>query len=89
MSGARAALPWCILAMALALFVALVPLNGMAHVSDEVAYTLQARLFSHGMRTGPAFPVPSMVDYPFWVAAPRSYSPFPPGWPAFWRSGSA
>jgi hypothetical protein len=84
---ARAVLPWCVVAMLLALFVALVPLGGMAHVTDEVAYTLQARLFSHGLRVGPAFPAPSMLDYPFWVSAPQSYSPFPPGWPALLAVG--
>lgn len=78
---------WGAVAGALALFVALGPLGGLAHVTDEVAYTLQARLFAAGMRTGPATDVPSMLDYPFWVSAPASYSPFPPGWPALLSLG--
>ncbi|MEC7948630.1 MAG: hypothetical protein VX265_13780, partial [Myxococcota bacterium] len=83
----RAALPWSAAAVAFSLFIALGPLQGMAHVSDEVAYTLQARLFAAGMRTGPAADVPSMLDYPFWVSEPASYSPFPPGWPALLAVG--
>lgn len=86
---ARAALPWALVAVVLSAIVALGPLQGMAHVSDEVAYTLQARLFAAGLRTGPAADVPSMLDYPFWVSAPASYSPFPPGWPALLALGEA
>ena len=82
-----AALPWCVVACALSLFVALGPLSGVPHVTDEVAYTLQAKLFAAGMRMGPAADVPSMLDYPFWVGAPASYSPFPPGWPALLAVG--
>lgn len=84
---ARAAAPWSLVAVGFALLVALGALQGMAHVSDEVAYTLQSRLFAAGMRTGPATDVPSMLDYPFWVSAPASYSPFPPGWPALLAVG--
>lgn len=83
----RAALPWSAVAVAMALVVALGALQGMAHVSDEVAYTLQARLFAAGMRAGPPADVPSMLDYPFWVTTPASYSPFPPGWPALLAVG--
>lgn len=86
---ARAALPWAAVAVGLALVVALGPLQGMAHVSDEVAYTLQSRLFAAGMRTGPATDVPSMLDYPFWISAPAAHSPFPPGWPALLALGEA
>ena len=67
--------------------VALVPLQGVAHVSDEVVYTLQAKLFSAGMRTGPPSENPSMFLYPFWVTDPVSYGAFPPGWPAFLSLG--
>lgn len=83
----RAALPWSVVAVLMAVVVALGPLQGMAHVSDEVAYTLQSRLFAAGMRTGPAVDVPSMLDYPFWVSSPTSFSPFPPGWPALLALG--
>ena len=71
----------CLLAFALSVGVALGPLQGMPHVSDEVSYTLQARLFAAGMRVGPGADVPSALQYPLWVAAPSSYSPFPIGWP--------
>lgn len=84
---ARAALPWSAVAVLLSVFFALGPLQGMAHVSDEVAYTLQSRLFAAGLRTGPAFDVPSMLDYPFWIAGPEAHSPFPPGWPALLALG--
>ncbi len=77
---------WCAavaaLALALAVAVALGPLEGVPHVSDEVAYTLQSRLFAAGVRTGPAADEASMVLYPFWQAGPRSYAVFPFGWPA-------
>jgi len=85
----RAALPWSAVAVALALVVALGALQGMAHVSDEVAYTLQARLFAAGVRVGPPADVPSMLDYPFWITSPASYSPFPPGWPVLLAVGEA
>jgi hypothetical protein len=71
----------CLLAFVLAVVVALGPLGGMPHVSDEVSYTLQSRLFAAGMRAGPAADVPSALQYPFWVVWPLSYSPFPIGWP--------
>ena len=80
-------MPWSCVAVGFALVVALGALQGMAHVSDEVAYTLQARLFAAGMRTGPPADVPSMLDYPFWITSPASYSPFPPGWPALLSLG--
>jgi len=39
------------------------------------------------MRVGPAADNASMLDYPFWVSAPASYAPFPPGWPALLALG--
>lgn len=85
----RADLPFAALAVALAAFVATVPLGGLAHVTDEVAYTLQARLFAAGLRTGPPGDAPNLLDYPFWVAEGASHSPFPPGWPALLAVGVA
>ncbi len=79
----------CLLAFILALFVALVPLGGMPHLTDEVAYTLQSKLFAQGLRTGPPADNASMVQYPFWVAEPASYAVFPPGWPALLSVGQA
>ena len=70
------------MALGISLSVALVPLQGVAHVTDEVVYTLQAKLFAEGMRVGPAAENSSMLYYPFWVTEPVSYAAFPPGWPA-------
>jgi len=64
-----------------AALVALGPLEGIPHVTDEVSYTLQARLFASGLRMGPAADNASMLAYPFWQTGPASYSVFPPGWP--------
>jgi hypothetical protein len=72
---------------AAAALVALGPLQGVPHVSDEVVYTLQSRLFAAGLRTGPPELYPSFVSYPFWVASPSSYAVFPPGWPALLALG--
>ncbi|HJN76492.1 MAG TPA: glycosyltransferase family 39 protein [Myxococcota bacterium] len=72
---------WC-------LVVALVPLEGVPHVSDEVVYTLQARLIAAGLLAGPGAPAP--IPYPFWTAAPDAvWGAFPPGWPALLALGEA
>lgn len=76
-----------LVAAGLAAMLALGPLQGVAHVSDEVAYTLQARLFAAGQRVGPPADEPSMMLYPFWQATPESYAVFPPGWPALLALG--
>ena len=69
-------------AVAVAVFVARVPLEGVPHVSDELSYTWQARLFAAGMRTGPAPDFAELWRYPYWwVRAGDALSPFPPGWP--------
>jgi hypothetical protein len=62
--------------------VAWVPLGGVPHVSDEIAYTLQSRLFASGMRVGEAADNASMWVYPFWNSDGLMYSPFPFGWAA-------
>lgn len=72
-----------------AAFVARVPLQGMPHVSDELAYTWQARLFAAGMRVGPEPELPQLWTYPFWMAEGGGYSPFPPGWPLLLAAGEA
>ena len=69
----------------LAAFVSQVPLAGIPHVTDEVAYTLQARLFAAGQRLGPAADNASMCMLPFWNNDGPMFSPFPPGWPASGR----
>ena len=86
-ADARLALALGVVAAGLALVLALGPLQGIAHVSDEVAYTLQARLFAAGMRVGPPADEPSMWLYPFWQAGPESFAVFPPGWPALLAAG--
>jgi len=77
----------CALATAIAALVAGGPLDGMPHVSDEIVYTLQARLFAAGARLGPAADNASMMLYPFWETAPASFGIFPPGWPALLAAG--
>jgi len=76
-----------ITAALIAAAVALGPLEGLPHVTDEVAYTLQARLFAGLSRTGPPTDQPSMLSYPFWSAEGPAHSPFPPGWPALLALG--
>lgn len=80
---------WAAVATTAALLVCWGALDGIPHVSDEVAYTLQSKLFAAGMRTGPAADEPSMVSYPFWVAGPKSHAAFPMGWPALLSVGTA
>lgn len=63
-------------------WVAQVPLRGIPHVTDEVSYTLQARLFSAFLRVGPQPDNMSMWEMPFWNVDGGMYSPFPVGWPA-------
>lgn len=62
-------------------------LDGIPHVTDEIAYTWQARLFAHGQWTGPAAPEPSLLQVPFWNASPRGHGVFPVGWPALLALG--
>ena len=62
-------------------------LGAVPHVSDEISYTLQSRLFAAGLRTGPGVGAPSMAEYPFWNLTPRTFSVFPPGWPALLSLG--
>ena len=56
-------------------------------MTDEVAYTLQARLFAAGMRVGPPADNASMWLMPFWNNEGPMFSPFPPGWPALLAVG--
>ena len=72
----------CVMAMLGAGWIAQVPLDGMPHVSDEIAYALQAKLFAAGGRLGPEADQASMWVLPFWNVDGAMYSPFPPGWPA-------
>lgn len=53
-------------------------LAGIPHVQDELAYTLQSRIFVGGHRWAPADP--AMTGF-FWLSKPVSVAAFPPGWP--------
>ena len=77
----------CILCGLAAAWVALGPLDGMPHVSDEVVYAIQARLFAHGVRLGPVAENPSMLEYPFLLTRQGVAAAFPPGWPALLATG--
>ncbi len=81
MTDERAPWLWALVSCLLCVGVCQGALDGIPHVSDEVVYTLQARLFAHGMRTGPPADVSSMMTYPFWVTGPESRAAFPVGWP--------
>lgn len=80
---------WALVGLGLSLCTALGPLGGLPHVNDEIVYTLQARLFAAGARTGPPAFAPELLDFPMWEAAPRAYGVFPPGWPALLAVGEA
>ncbi len=77
----------CVLAVIIAAAVASGPLQGVPHVTDEIAYTLQSRLFASGLRTGPAVTSPWVLETDFWVTTPTSHAVFPPGWPALLAVG--
>ena len=83
----RSVLLACLLAVALAAGAALGPLEGIPHVTDEIAYTLQSRLFAAGMRTGAVADNASMVLFPFWQTTGPGHAVFPPGWPALLALG--
>ncbi len=65
----------------LSVTVALGPLEGIPHITDEIAYTLQSRLLAAGLRVGPPGDDPALMSIPFWVVQPQTTSPFPVGWP--------
>ena len=62
-------------------------LDGVPHVSDEVAYLQQAKLFASGARVGPAAASESMAMFPFIETREAFYGVFPPGWPALLSIG--
>ena len=74
---------------ALALGLCLGPLDAMPHVTDEVAYSLQAINFSHLRLWGRAPASASMAIYPFVAAAPGFHGVFPPGWPLLLAGATA
>ena len=74
---------WAVLAVAVALWTALVPLEGVPHLQDEVIYTLQARALAGG---GLGWPSPDPLvtgGYHFVLdVGGTRYGVFPTGWPA-------
>jgi hypothetical protein len=82
----------CLLACALlcgamSAVVAQTFLGGIPHVTDEISYTLQARLFADLKRVGPVADNASMWLMPFWNVEGPMFSPFPPGWPGLLAVG--
>lgn len=69
-----------LVALSLSALLGLHALGGVAHVSDEQAYLLQARIFAGGERVAPALQGQrSLLPYVFlW---PDHYAAFPFGWP--------
>ncbi len=53
-------------------------LDGIPHLQDEVAYTLQSRIFAGGERWAPES---DALGAFFWLSEPVSVAGFPPGWP--------
>ena len=71
----------------LSVLVALGPFQGIPHITDEIAYTLQSRLLAAGHRVGPPGDNAALMSFPFWVVQPQTFSPFPVGWPALLAIG--
>lgn len=72
---------FALVAAGLAAAMALGPLEGIAHLPEEVVGTLQARLFAALMRSGPPADEPELMEFPLWLTAPRSLALLPPGGP--------
>ena len=64
-------------------------LDGIPHVSDEVVYLLQSKLFAEGLRFGPSGDNAGMMLFPFLEVTPRYFGAFPAGWPALLSVGTA
>lgn len=77
----------CLIAAALAAWVALVPLQGVPHTPDDIDYAIQARLFAVGMRVGPPVPWPNLSSFALLFTKPGIAASFPPGWPALLALG--
>ena len=75
-------------AAALALGLALGPLEGVPHVPDEAAYALQARLFASGAWLGPTPADAEYVAQAFVRLEPGVHSAFPPGWSMLLAAGA-
>ena len=73
---------------ALSVVLARGPLGGIAHVQDEQAYLLLARLFSRLWRFAPTPADGPLMAGAFQVLDPQWYAIFPPGWPAVLALGA-
>lgn len=72
----------------LSAFLAVVSYERHPHITDEVAYILQARYFAAGTLSMPAPPVEEAFDfYLMQFAGDRWYASPPPGWPAMLAVG--
>lgn len=84
----RIIIAFSILTLVLAAGVSLFLLDGVPHVSDEVVYLLQSKLFANGLRFGPEGDNAGMLLFPFLEVTPRYFGAFPAGWPALLSIGT-
>jgi len=81
---------WALVGALLGVGIALGPLEGVAHVQDEVVYRLQARLLSEGRLWEPERLPRAAYHYSFVINDDgRRYGVFPNGWPAVLAAGVA
>lgn len=74
---------WSLFAFGLASWTALVPLEGVPHVQDEVVYAFQARaLIDGGFGAEPPGPLGSSSYHFILERAGQRFGVFPTGWPA-------
>ncbi|HEX3127495.1 MAG TPA: hypothetical protein VH394_09200 [Thermoanaerobaculia bacterium] len=77
-----ATIAFALLGVALARLIASLSLADVPHVMDEIAYGFQARMFAGGHFTAPLrLPRPAFAMW-FVDDRVRTFSIFPPGWPA-------
>jgi len=89
-------LTWALLGLLVAAWLARVPLQGIAHVQDEIVYQLQARILSEGhLWEAARLPRAAHVFSFVWNEAPsaafpqgRRFGIFPNGWPAVLALGT-
>ncbi len=83
-------LAWALVALALSAWMALVPLEGVPHVQDEVVYTFQARQLLHFRLFAPAPEPLAAWPYHFLLDTDAGRTGiFPWGWPALLAMGLA
>jgi 4-amino-4-deoxy-L-arabinose transferase-like glycosyltransferase len=77
-----APIAFALLGVAVARLTASLALADVPHVMDEIAYTLQARMFAGGHLTAPLHLPRAAFAMWFVDDRVRTFSIFPPGWPA-------